>query len=61
VVTLRTATPQVHVTISSPRLAASGSFTSAIARHQAGRVTLTMRVTDADKLTTRLSQRIKPS
>jgi subtilase family serine protease len=61
VVTLRKATPQVHVTISSPRLAASGSFTSAIARHQAGRVTLTVRVTDADKLTTRLSQRIKPS
>jgi subtilase family serine protease len=61
VLTLRTATPQAHVTISSPRLAASGSLTSAIARHQAGRVTLTMRVTDADKLTTRLSTKIKPS
>jgi len=61
VLTVRTATPQTHVTISSPRLAASGSLTSAIARHQAGRVTLTMRVTDADRLTTRLSQKIKPS
>jgi len=61
VVTLRTASAQAHVTISSPRLVASGSLTSAIARHQAGRVTLTIRVTDADKLTTRLSQKIKPS
>ena len=61
VLTLRTATPQSHVTISSPRLAASGSLTSAIARHQAGRVTLTMRVTDADKLMTRLSKKIQPS
>jgi subtilase family serine protease len=61
VLTLRTATPQAHVTISSPRLAASGSLTSAIARHQAGRVSLAMRVTDADKLTTRLSQKITPS
>ena len=61
VLTLRTATPQARVMISSPRLAASGSLTSAIARHQAGRVTLTMRVTDAGKLTTRLSQKIKPS
>jgi len=61
VLTLRTATPQVHVTISSPRLAASGSLTSAIARHQASRVTLTLGVTDAVNLTTRLSQKIKPS
>jgi hypothetical protein len=61
VLTLKTASPQVEVTISSPRLAASGTLTSAIARHQAGRVTLTMRVTDADKLTTRLSQKMTPS
>ncbi len=61
VLTLRTATPQARVTISAPRLAASGSLTSAIARHQARRVTLTMHVTDADKLITRLSQKIKPS
>jgi subtilase family serine protease len=61
VLTLRTATPQAHVTISSPRLAASDSLTAALARHQTTRVTLTIRVTDADKLTTRLSQKIKPS
>jgi subtilase family serine protease len=61
VVTLRTATPQVRVTISSPRLAASGSLTSAVARHQATRVTLTVRVTDAVKLTTRLTGKTKAS
>ena len=61
VLTLRTAAPQVRVTISSPRLAASGSLTAALARHQATRVTMTIRVTDAGKLTTRLSQKIKPS
>ena len=59
--TVRTATPQVHVTISSPRLAASGSLRAALARHQATRVTLTIRVTDAGNLTTRLSQRIRAS
>ena len=61
VLTLRTATPQAHVTISSPRLAASDSLTAALARHQTTRVTVTIRVTDAGKLTTRLSQKIKPS
>ncbi len=61
VVTLRTATSQVRVTISSPRLAASGSLTAALARHQATRVTLTVRVTDADKLTTKLTQKTKAS
>ena len=61
VVTLRSATSQVRVTISSPRLAASGSLTAALARHQTTRVTLTVRVTDADKLTTKLSQKTKAS
>ena len=61
VVTLRSATSQVRVTISSPRLAASGSLTAALARHQATRVTLTVRVTDADKLTTKFTQRTKAS
>ena len=61
VVTLRTATPQARVTISSPRLAASGSLTAALARHQATRVTLTVRVTDAVRLTTRLTGRTKAS
>ncbi len=61
VVTLRTATPQARVTISSPRLAASGSLNAALARHQATRVTLTVRVTDAVRLTTRLTGRTKAS
>ncbi len=61
VVTLRTATPQARVTISSPRLAASGSLTAALARHQPTRVTLTVRVTDAVRLTTRLTGRTKAS
>ena len=61
VLTLRTAAPQVHVAISSPLLAASGSLTAALARHQSTRVTMTIRVTDAGKLTTRLSEKIKPS
>ncbi len=61
VVTLRTATPQARITISSPRLAASGSLTAALARHQVTRVTLTVRVTDAVKLTTRLTGKTKAS
>jgi subtilase family serine protease len=61
VLTLGTPSSQVRVTISSPRLAASGSLTAALARHQAPRVTLTVRVTDAAKLTTRLTGKTKPS
>ena len=37
VITLRTATSQVRVTVSSPRLAASASLTAALARHQSSR------------------------
>ncbi len=61
VVTLRTATAQARITISSPRLAASGSLTAALARHQTTRVTVTVRVTDAVKLTTRLTGKTKAS
>ncbi len=61
VLTLKTASPQVHVTISSPRLAASGSLTAALASHHTERVTVTVRTTDAGKLTTRLSKKLKPS
>ncbi len=61
VLKLRSAAEQVHVTVSSPRLAASGSLTAALARHQSTRVTLTVRASDADKLTTRLSKTIRPS
>jgi subtilase family serine protease len=59
--TLKTASPQLHVTISSPRLAASSSLTAALARHHAERVTVTVRVTDAGKVTTRLAKKLKPS
>lgn len=61
VITVRTATPQLHVTVSSPRLAASGSLTAAIARHRASRLALTLRVTDAGKLTNRLTAKTRPS
>ena len=61
VLKLRSAAEQVHVTVSSPRLAASGSLTAALARHQSTRVTLTVRASDADKLTTRLSKTVRPS
>jgi len=61
VVTAKTATPRMRITVSSPRLAASGSLTAAIARHQASRLTLTVKVTDAEKLTTRLTAKTRPS
>jgi len=61
VLKLRSTAEQVRVTISSPRLAASDSLTAALARHQATRVTLTVRVTDAGKRTTRLPAKVKPS
>ncbi len=61
VLTVKTASPQVHVTISSPRLAASSSLTAALAGHHTERVTVTVRVTDAGKVTTRLSKKLKPS
>ncbi len=61
VLTLRSAAQQVHVTVSSPRLAASGSLAAALARHQSTRVTLIVRASDADKLATRLSKTIRPT
>ena len=61
VITVRTATSQLHVTVSSPRLAASGSLTAAIARHRTSRLALTLRVTDADKLMTRSTAKTRPS
>jgi subtilase family serine protease len=61
VLKLKTAAEAVRVTIASPRLAASGSLTAALAGHHATRVTLTLRVTDAGRRTTRLSAKVKPS
>ena len=61
VITMRTAASQLRVTVSSPRLAASTGLTAAIARHQSSRLTLTVRLTDAGKMTTRLTPRTRPS
>ncbi|HEX4282183.1 MAG TPA: putative Ig domain-containing protein, partial [Solirubrobacteraceae bacterium] len=61
VITMRTAALQLRVTVSSPRLAASTGLTAAIARHQSSRLTLTVRLTDAGKLTTRLTSKTRPS
>ena len=60
VITVRTATSQLRVTVSSPRLAASTGLSAAIVRHQSSRLTLTFRVTDAGKLTTRLTPKTRP-
>jgi hypothetical protein len=51
---------QLHVTITYPRLQAGGSLVSALARHHGTRVGLTVRATDALKLTTRLTAKVKP-
>ena len=61
VITLRNPSAQLNVTVSSPRLAASGSLTAAIAGHRAALVTLTVRLTDARKLTHRLTAKTRPS
>ncbi len=60
VVKLKSPGLQVHVTITYPRLQAGGSLVSALARHRASRVGLTVRATDAVTLTTRLTARVKP-
>ncbi|MGN6869930.1 MAG: putative Ig domain-containing protein, partial [Solirubrobacteraceae bacterium] len=51
---------QLHVTITYPRLQAGGSLVSDLARHHGTRVGLTVRTTDALKLTTRLTAKVKP-
>ncbi|MBV8221203.1 MAG: hypothetical protein JO325_22285, partial [Solirubrobacterales bacterium] len=61
VITVGAAASQLHITVSSPRLAATSGLTAAIARHRSGRLTLTLRVTDAAKLTTRLTPKTRPS
>ncbi len=60
VITLRSAAPQLRVTISYPRLAASGSLAAAVARRHSTRVTVTVRVTDAGNQTARVTAKIKP-
>jgi subtilase family serine protease len=61
VLKLGTAAEQVHVTISYPRLQADGALVAALARHQSTRVTITVHVTDAGKLATKLSRNLRPS
>jgi subtilase family serine protease len=58
--TLGTAAQQVRVTISYPRLQAGGSLVSQLAGHRSTRVTITVRVTDAAKLGTKLTSKIRP-
>jgi subtilase family serine protease len=60
VLKLKTAAQQVHVTISYPRLQASGSLASELARHESTRVTITVHVTDAAKLATKLTSKVRP-
>jgi hypothetical protein len=60
VLKLQTAAQQVHVTISYPRLRAGGSLAAQLARNHSTRVTITVRVTDAARLATKLSSRIRP-
>ncbi len=60
VFTFRTPALQIRVTIASPRLQASGGLVAQLVRHRASRLTLTMHTTDALKLTTRLTAKVKP-
>ncbi len=60
VLKLKTAAQQVRVTISYPRLTSGGSLAAQVARHGGARVTITMHVTDAARLNTKLTSKIKP-
>jgi hypothetical protein len=61
VLTLRRTSLQVHVRVAYPRIEASGGLVPQVASHHASPVTLTVRTTDALKLTTKLTARIKPN
>jgi hypothetical protein len=60
VLKLKTAAQQVHVTISYPRLTSGGSLAAQVAGHTGARVTITVHVTDAARLNTKLTSKIKP-
>jgi subtilase family serine protease len=60
VLTLKNASPEIKVTISYPRLAASDGLVAAVASRHSSRVTVTVRVTDSGSLTTRLTAKVKP-
>ncbi|MBV9605081.1 MAG: putative Ig domain-containing protein [Solirubrobacterales bacterium] len=59
---LKVSTPalQLHVTVSYPRLQATGGLVADAARHRASRLSLTVRPTDALARTTRLSTKVRP-
>ncbi len=61
VLTFKTAAQELHVTITYPRLQASGGLVSQLARHRSSRLTLTVRATDALKRTTRLGAKVTPT
>ena len=52
---------QVHLTIIYPQIQATSSLSAQVARHGAGRLTLTVKPTDTLKRTTRLTARLNPS
>jgi hypothetical protein len=60
VLKLRRTSRQVHVTISYPRIRATDGLAAQAAGHRSPRVTLTVRATDALKLTTKLTSRVAP-
>jgi hypothetical protein len=60
VLKLRRTSQQVHVTIAYPRIQARGSLAPLIASHHSSPVTVTVRATDALKLTTKLTAQVKP-
>lgn len=60
VLKLKSAAQQVHVTISHPRLKAGGSLVAKTASHHSSRVTLTLHVTDAGNLVTKVTSKVKP-
>jgi subtilase family serine protease len=60
VLKLKTAAQQVRVTISYPRLKSGGSLSAQVAGHKASRLTITVHATDAGKLATKLTSKIKP-
>ena len=60
VLNLKTAAQQVRVTISYPRLKSGGSLAAQVAHHTGVPVTITVHVTDASRLNTKLSSKIKP-
>jgi subtilase family serine protease len=60
VLKLQTPAQQVRVTISYPRLKAGGSLAAQLARNHSTRLRITVHVTDAAKLATKLTSTVRP-